>query len=161
LLTEILPEVEKTVKLKQDAASRAICGASSGGIAAFTVAWEKPDAFHKVVSFIGSFVNLQGGETGIGGGHNYPVLIRKTRGNPKPIRVFLQDGANDLDNPFGNWPLANQQMQKALAFAGYDHKFVYGNGFHSDRHGRAIFPDVLRWLWRDYPKAAVTNAPAR
>lgn len=150
LLEEILPEVEKTTKLKHDAASRAICGASSGGICAFTVAWEKPDQFHKVVSWIGSFTNIANGPTMREGGHNYEALIRKTP--PKPIRVFLQDGSNDLDNNNGNWPLANQQMAKALAFANYDYKFVYGQGTHSPSHGRAIFPDTLRWLWRDYPK---------
>ena len=82
------------------------------------------------------------------GGNVYPTLIRKYE--PKPIRVFLQDGVHDLDNANGNWPLANQQMAKALAFAGYDFRFVYGQGFHSNRHGRAILPDSLRWLWRDY-----------
>jgi enterochelin esterase family protein len=126
---------------------------SSGGICAFTVAWEHPEAFRKVASGVGSFVNLQGGATGIGGGHNYPILIRKSVGNdktipPKPIRVYLSDGANDLDNPFGNWPLANQYMAKSLAWAGYDHKFVYGNGFHSGRYSQYLMPDTLRWLWR-------------
>jgi enterochelin esterase family protein len=150
LLEEILPEVEKTTKLKKDAASRAICGASSGGICAFTVAWQKPDQFHKVVSWIGSFTNIAHGATMREGGHNYEALIRKTP--PKPIRVFLQDGANDLDNNNGNWPLANQQMAKSLAFAKYDYKFVYGQGAHNHNHGRAIFPETLRWLWRDYPK---------
>lgn len=147
LLEEILPEVEKTTKLKHDAASRAICGASSGGICAFTVAWQKPEEFGKVVSWIGSFTNIAHGTTMREGGHNYEALIRKTP--KKPIRVFLQDGANDLDNNNGNWPLANQQMAKSLAFAGYDYKFVYGQGAHSHNHGRAIFPDTLRWLWRN------------
>jgi enterochelin esterase family protein len=112
------------------------------------VAWERPDQFSKVLSWVGSFVNLQGGPTGIGGGHNYPVLIRKSKDKPKPIRVFLQDGANDLDNPFGNWPLANQGMAKALAYSGYDFKFVFGQGFHSGKHGEALLPESLRWLWR-------------
>jgi enterochelin esterase family protein len=150
LLEEILPEVEKTVKLRHDPAGRAIGGASSGAIAAFTVAWQKPDQFSKVLSWIGSYVNLQGGPTGIGGGHNYPPLIRKSKDSPKPIRVFLQDGANDLDNPFGNWPLANQGMAAALKYAGYDYKFVFGEGTHNDRHGRAIMPESLRWLWRGW-----------
>jgi enterochelin esterase-like enzyme len=148
LLEEILPEVGKTYKLRQDAASRAIAGISSGGICAWTVAWERPNEFSKVLSWVGSFVNIASGSTNREGGHNYPALIRKTP--KKPIRIFLQDGANDLDNRNGNWPLANQQMAKALAFAGYDYKFEYGNGFHSDKHGRAILPDSLRWLWRDY-----------
>lgn len=147
LLEEILPEVEKTTKLRRDAASRAIGGASSGGICAWTVAWEKPDQFGKVLSWIGSFTNIAGGRFKTAGGHNYPFLIRQTP--PRPIRVFLQDGTNDLDNQFGNWWLSNQQMARALAFAKYDYKFVGGYGFHSYDHGRAILPDSLRWLWRD------------
>ena len=152
LLEEILPEVEKTVKLRHDAASRAIGGASSGGICAFTVAWERPNEFSKVVSWIGSFTNIASGKTVREGGHNYEAMIRKTP--KKPIRVFLQDGANDLDNNNGNWPLANQTLAKSLAYAKYDYRFEYGQGFHSHRHGRAILPDTLRWLWRDYPKAS-------
>src|SRR5581483_6257731 len=108
LLEEILPEVEKTVKLRHDAASRAIAGISSGGICSFTVAWERPNEFSKVLSWVGSFTNIASGPTLREGGHNYPALIRKTE--KKPLRVFLQDGANDLDNEHGNWPLANQQM---------------------------------------------------
>jgi enterochelin esterase family protein len=148
LLEEILPEVEKTYKLRHDPASRAIGGISSGGICAFTVAWERPNEFSKVLSWVGSFTNIASGPTLRAGGHNYQAMIRKTP--KKPIRVFLQDGENDLDNEHGNWPLANQTMAKSLAFAGYDYKFEWGHGFHSDRHGRAILPDSLRWLWRDY-----------
>lgn len=148
LLEEILPEVKKTYKLRHDAASRAIGGLSSGGICAWTVAWERPNEFGKVLSWIGSFTNIASGESRREGGHNYEAMIRKTP--KKPIRIFLQDGANDLDNANGNWPLANQQMAKSLAFAGYDFRFEWGNGFHSDKHGRAILPDSLRWLWRDY-----------
>lgn len=150
LLEEILPEVEKTLKLKHDAASRAIAGASSGGICAFTAAWQRPNEFSKVLSWIGSFTNIASGPSLQAGGHNYPALIRKLPA--KPIRVFLQDGENDLDNIHGNWPLANEAMAKALAFKGYDYQFVMGKGFHSDKHGRAILPDSLRWLWRDYGK---------
>jgi enterochelin esterase-like enzyme len=149
LLEEILPEVEKTVKLRHDAASRAISGASSGGICAFTVAWERPNEFSKVLSWIGSFTNIANGKTMREGGHNYEALVRKTTPR-KPIRVFLQDGENDLDNANGNWPLANQTLARSLSFAGYDYKFDFGHGFHSNRHGRAILPDSLRWLWRDY-----------
>ncbi len=148
LLEEILPEVEKSTRLRQDAASRAIVGASSGGICAFTAAWERPDAFGKVVSWIGSFTNIASGTTVREGGHNYEALVRKTP--RKPIRIFLQDGANDLDNAHGNWPLANLTLAKSLAYARYDYRFEYGHGFHSHRHGRAIFPDTLRWLWRGY-----------
>ncbi|MBC8103004.1 MAG: esterase family protein [Cytophagales bacterium] len=153
LLEEILPEVGKTATLTQNPDERVIYGESSGDICAFTVAWERPEAFRKVATAVGSFVNLQGGETGIGGGHNYPPLIRKSVGGdrktpPKPLRIFLSDGANDLDNPFGDWPLANQSMAKSLAWAGYDYKFVYGNGFHGGRYGRYLMPETLRWLWR-------------
>jgi enterochelin esterase family protein len=148
LLEEILPEVEKTVKLRHDAASRAIAGASSGGICAFTVAWERPNEFSKVLSWIGSFTNIASGKTTREGGHNYEALVRKTP--KKPIRVFLQDGENDLDNANGNWPLANQTLAKSLSYAKYDYRFELGHGFHSNRHGRAILPDTLRWLWRDF-----------
>jgi enterochelin esterase family protein len=138
---EILPDVGKQYNLRQDAAGRAICGLSSGGICAFTVAWERPDLFSKVLSHVGSFTNIRGGDV-------YPGRIRNTR-PPKPICVFLQDGSGDLDNQFGNWPLANQQMALALKFAKYDYKFEYGDGAHDGKHGGAILPDSLRWLWRD------------
>ena len=139
LLEEILPEVAKTYKLTDDPEGRAICGNSSGGICAFTVAWERPDAFRKVVSHIGSFTNIRGG-------HVYPALVRKH--DKKPLRVFLQDGRNDLDNQFGNWPLANQDMAASLKYAGYDYKFVLGEGTHNGKHGASMLPDTLRWLWR-------------
>jgi enterochelin esterase family protein len=137
---EILPEVGKHYNLTQKAEERAIGGISSGGICAFTVAWERPDLFRKVLSHVGSFVNIRGGDV-------YPGLIRKTE--RKPLRVFLQDGSGDLDNLHGNWPLANQQMAAALKFAGYDYKFEYGDGGHNGKHGGAILPASLRWLWRD------------
>lgn len=157
LLDELLPEAAKSWNLRTDPRGRMITGISSGGICAFTVAWERPDAFHKVLSWVGSFTNLQGGPTGVGGGNTYPAAIRKRagwdrQGAPKPIRVFLQDGSNDLDNAAGSWPLANQEMAAALAFGNYDFRFVYGQGFHSDRHGRALLPEAMRWLWRDEPK---------
>lgn len=139
---EMLPEVAKSYNLRKDAAGRAICGISSGGICAFTVAWQRPDLFSKVLSHVGSFTNIRGGDV-------YPGLIRRTEKNPKPIRVFLQDGENDLDNQFGNWPLANRQMALALKFAHYDFRFVMGDGKHSGKHGGAILPESLRWLWRD------------
>lgn len=139
---EMLPEVAKSYNLRKDAAGRAICGISSGGICAFTVAWQRPDLFSKVLSHVGSFTNIRGGDV-------YPGLIRRTAKNPKPIRVFLQDGENDLDNQFGNWPLANRQMASALKFAHYDFRFVMGDGKHSGKHGGAILPESLRWLWRD------------
>lgn len=139
LLEEILPAVAKDYNLTKNPDERAICGNSSGGICAFTVAWEKPDAFRKVVSHIGSFTNIRGG-------HIYPALIRKT--NQKPIKVFLQDGKNDLDNQFGNWPLANQDMAAALKFSGYDYQLILGEGTHNGKHGAAMLPNTLRWLWQ-------------
>jgi enterochelin esterase family protein len=148
VVDELLPEVGKTYALTTDPEMRAISGASSGGICAFTVAWERPNEFSKVLSWVGSFTNIAGGASGRDGGHNYEALVRKLP--RKPIRVFLQDGANDLDNQFGNWPLANQTLARSLAFAGYDYRFEYGQGFHSTAHGRAILPDSLRWLWRDW-----------
>ena len=141
VIEEILPFVGEKVNLTDDPDGRAICGISSGGICAWTVAWERPDVFRKVLSHVGSFTNIRGG-------HVYPALIRKTE--KKPIRVFLQDGSNDLDNLHGSWPLANQQMAASLKFAGYDYKFVFGDGGHNRRHGGAILPESLRWLWRDY-----------
>jgi len=148
LLEEMLPEVEKTVKLRHDATSRAIAGQSSGAICAFTVAWERPNEFSKVVSWTGSYTNLAAGSDGRSGGHNYEALVRRLP--KKPIRVFLQDGSNDLDLPAGSWWLANQTLARALEFAGYDYRYAWGAGFHNYLHGRAIFPDTLRWLWRDY-----------
>ncbi|MCX6951089.1 MAG: alpha/beta hydrolase-fold protein, partial [Verrucomicrobia bacterium] len=140
LLEEILPEVEKQYPLSHDPEKRAIAGSSSGGIAAFTVAWERPDQFRKVLSTVGSFVNLAGGDA-------YPSLIRKTE--RKPIRVFQQDSSGDLDNPFGKWPIANQQMHAALKYMGYDARLDFGEGYgHNSQHGGSIFPDALRWLWR-------------
>src|SRR5262249_32889623 len=136
---EILPEVGKKYRLRQDAAGRAICGISSGGICAFTVAWQRPDLFSKVLSHVGSFTNIRGGDV-------YPGLIRKSAN--RPIRVFLQGGAKDLDNEHGSWPLANQQMAAALKFRGYDYRFEFGTEGHNGKHGGAILPESLRWLWR-------------
>jgi enterochelin esterase family protein len=147
LIEEILPLVGEDLRLTDDPDRRAICGASSGGIAAFKTAWHRPDAFRKVLSTIGSFTNIRGG-------HVYPALIRKS--DVRPIRVFLQDGMNDLDNAHGNWWLANQQMARALAYKDrYDYRFVAGEEGHNAKHGAAVFPDAMRWLWRgwDQPDA--------
>ena len=145
LLEELLPEALKGLNVTADPAGRAVGGNSSGGIAAFTIAWERPESFRKVVSHIGSFTNIQGG-------HRYAGLVRASKSAPKPLRVFLQDGSSDLDNLHGNWPLANHDMAAALKFAGYDHTFVFGTEGHNGKHGGAIFPDTLRWLWRDWQK---------
>ena len=153
LLDEILPEVGKEYRFVEHAAGRAICGMSDGGLCAFTVAWERPDAFSKVVSHVGSYTRLRGGS-------EYPFLIRQTRGNPKPIRVFLQSGDNDLNITEGSWALANRSMGSALMFARYDYRLEMGTGGHDLRHGGAIFPDTLRWLWRDYPGVRGAGEPA-
>jgi len=142
---EILPEVSKKYKLRQDAAARGICGASSGGICAFTVAWEKPEMFSKVLSHIGSFANIRGGD-------RYPGIIRKTP--TKKIRVFLQDGSNDINNQFGNWYLGNLQMESALKYKKYDYKTAWGDGGHTGKHGGSILPESMRWLWRETPAAS-------
>ncbi|MBI1178674.1 esterase family protein [bacterium] len=143
LLEEFIPGALKDYSITDDREGWAICGISSGGICAFTAAWERPDKFSKVLSHVGSFTNIRGG-------HNYEAMIRKTE--RKPIRVFLQDGSHDLDNLHGSWPLAAQQMAAALKFMGYDYRFEFGDGGHNGKHGGAILPDSLRWLWRDYPK---------
>jgi len=151
LLDEILPEVAKHYNLSANPNDRAISGASSGGICSFTVAWTHPEAFRRVLSFIGSFADLRGGDI-------YPALIRKTE--PKPIRVFLQDGNHDLNLFAGDWWLANQSMASALTYAGYDVKFVTGDKDHDMIQGGAIMPDALRWLWRDYPQP-IAKPPMR
>lgn len=150
LLEELLPDVEKrqatngrALRLSKSGNDRAIGGSSSGAIAAFTAAWERPHEFSRVFSAIGTYVGLRGGD-------RYPTLIRKHE--PKPIRVFLQDGSNDNNRAGGDWWMANQTMQRALVFAGYDVQHVWGDGGHDPRHATAVFPDAMRWLWRDWPQ---------
>jgi hypothetical protein len=164
---EMLPEAAKKYNLTQDPEGRAIGGTSSGAICAFTVAWRRPDQFRKVISCIGSYTSIayrpaHDGEPMVSGGELYPTLIRK---NPiKPIKIFLQDGSNDLSNEHGNWFLANQQMLSALEWANanadrkndsgprYQINHQWGDGAHSDSHGGAILPDILRWIWSDQPR---------
>ncbi len=150
LLDELLPHVAKThhVALSSDPNDRAIAGNSSGAIAAFVAAWQRPDAFRRVFSAIGTYVGLRGG-------NELAVLIRKTE--PKPIRIFLQDGRNDQNNYTGSWFIANQDMQAALEYAGYDVRHEWGDGEHNSRHATELFPEVLRWLWRDYPAPIKAN----
>lgn len=143
LIEELLPEVAKQYKLTNDPNLRGVAGSSSGGIAAFTAAWNRPDQFRRVLSFVGSYVNLRGGQI-------YSSLIRKTE--PKPLRVFLQDGSKDQNIYSGNWWIANQDMASALQYSGYDTTFVAGTEGHNATHGSSILPDALRWLWRDYGK---------
>lgn len=141
LLEELIPELKKEYNITDDAAGHAICGISSGGICAFTVAWERPDAFSKVVTHCGSFVAIDGGNL-------YPSIVRRTPA--KPIRVSLQSGTNDLNLMFGSWYIANQDMASALAYRDYDYQLTLGEGGHSLKHGASLLPDTLRWLWRDY-----------
>jgi enterochelin esterase family protein len=153
IVNELLPELEKEYRISKKPQDRAIAGASSGAICAFTVAWQRPDQFRKVISTIGSFTNLRGG-------HVYPDLIRNSA--PKPIRIFLQDGLNDLRgrgrnsagayDPQRDWHAQNIKMVTALTEKGYDVNYCWGIGTHSNKQGGAMMPEMLRWLWRDYPR---------
>lgn len=141
LIEDLLPFVTEAERLtlSDDPARRILCGISSGGICAFTAAWHFPETFGRVLSHCGSFVNIRGG-------HNWPFILRATP--RKPLRVFLQSGSGDGVHFTGDWPLANQTMANALAWSGYDHRFEFGVGGHSLRHGGALFAESLRWLWR-------------
>lgn len=142
LIEEFLPVALKGLNVSSDPKDRAVCGISSGGICAFTVAWEKPEQFGKVLSHIGSFTNIRGGWA-------YPGLVRKTKDRPKPIKVYLQEGKDDLNNLHGNWPLGNQDLAQALQFAGYHYRLVMTEGGHSGKWGGEELPDALRWLWSE------------
>ncbi|MBX3447911.1 MAG: SMP-30/gluconolactonase/LRE family protein [Planctomycetaceae bacterium] len=150
LLEELLPDVEtktasdrRPIRLSTSGNDRAIAGNSSGAICAFTAAWHRPDAFSRVFSGIGTYVGLRGG-------HEYSTLIRKYE--PKPIRIFLEDGSNDLNIYGGDWWMANQAMERSLVFAGYEVAHEWGDGAHNGKHATEIFPDVVRWLWKDWPQ---------
>ena len=150
LLEELLPDVEtkttadgRPIKLSKDGNDRCIAGASSGAVCAWTAAWERPDAFTRVFSSIGTYVGLRGANV-------YPSLIRKYE--PKPIRVFLQDGNHDLNIYGGDWWMANQEMERALVFAGYEVDHIWGEGGHDGKQATEVFPDALRWLWKGYPE---------
>jgi gluconolactonase len=149
LLEEILPEVAKSHNLASDPNLRAIAGSSSGASCAFTAAWNRPDAFRRVLSFIGSYTGLRGADA-------YPTLIRKAE--PRPLRVFLQAGSRDLNLYSGNWYLGNQEMANALEYAGYDVRLVSGDQGHNNVHGSAIMPDALRWLWRDWKQPVARSS---
>jgi enterochelin esterase-like enzyme len=136
---ELLPLVTADYAISTDPARRASVGMSSGGICAFNLAWERPDSFARVVSHVGSFTDIRGGNAYI------PRLRKNGR---KPIRVFLQAAVGDLDNPNGSWTIANFDMAMALRFKSYDYRFEYGQGAHDRRHGAAIFPETLRWIFR-------------
>ncbi len=159
ILDEVLPAVEakttadgRAIHLSHSGNDRAIGGSSSGAIAAFTAAWERPEAFSRVFSTIGTYVGLRGGD-------GYPTMIRKYE--PKPFRVFLQDGSNDNNSYGGDWWMANQTMERALTFAGYDVSHSWGDGAHSGKHGTMLFPDAMRWLWKDWPQSVKAAAPTK
>jgi enterochelin esterase-like enzyme len=161
LLEDVFPLVEqqttpdgRPVRLSRDPNDRCAGGGSTGGIGAFKLAWERPDQFRRVFSSIGTFVCMRGGD-------RYPVLVRKTE--PQPIRVFLQDGHHDqwLGGPeVGDWWMGNVTLNRALEFAGYDVRHAWGTGPHSGKHAASIFPDAMRWLWRDWP-APLAAAPEK
>ncbi|WP_039915422.1 alpha/beta hydrolase [Cellvibrio mixtus] len=165
LLEELLPQLEKTYAISSNPQDRIIGGTSSGAICAFTVAWNKPDAFHNVISIIGSYTSIgyqpaTADKPMAPGGDLYPGLIRKS--SIRPLKIFLQDGSNDLDNEHGNWFLSNQQMLAALLWANknadekkdkgarYEVRHVWGDGDHSDKHGGVLLPEILRWMWGKY-----------
>ncbi|MDQ2774048.1 MAG: SMP-30/gluconolactonase/LRE family protein [Acidobacteriota bacterium] len=158
LLEEVMPEVEKhstpdghPILISANGNDRAIGGASTGAIAAFTVAWQRPDAFSRVFSAIGTYVGMRGGES-------YYVLVRKTE--PKPLRIFIQDGLHDEWNggpEMGDWWMSNQTMERALEFAGYDVRHVWGVGTHNDQQAAMLFPEAMRWLWKDWPAPVATG----
>jgi gluconolactonase len=150
ILEEILPEVEKkktsdgrAIHLSKNGNDRCIGGSSSGAVCAFTAAWERPKEFSRVFSAIGTYVGFRGAD-------RYSTLIRKYE--PKPIRIFLQDGSNDLNIYGGDWWKANETMERALTFSGYEVQHIWGEGGHSGNQGTSIFPAVMRWLWNDWPK---------
>src|SRR3954462_8580061 len=159
LLEELIPEVAKKYNLSKDPNDHALSGVSTGAVGAFMAAWNRPDQFHRVLSFIGTFVSMKGADA-------MPALLRKTE--PKPIRVFQQAGKNDHIGPSqpygtfyaGSWPVNNRVMMDAFESAGYDAKLVIGEEAHNMKHGGAIMPEALRWLWRDYPNPIVVKEPA-
>ena len=153
---ELLPALRKDYNVSNDAERRGIGGASSGAIAAFTVAWQRPNEFRKVLSLIGSFVNLRGGDA-------YAGIVRASE--RKPLRIYLQDGRNDnrglgRDGKYDerrDWFLQNVRLMQALSEKGYDLNYTWGIGRHSQKHGGAILPDMMRWLWRDQPVSTDVN----
>ncbi len=168
IVDELMPALNKDYNISKDPDRRAIGGASSGAIAAFTVAWQRPDQFHKVLSIVGSFTNIRNGDT-------YPDVIAKA--DKKPIRIFLQDGRNDnrgegrggTYDQRRDWFYQNVRMMQVLTEKGYDLNYAFGMNKHGQKMGGAILPDMMRWLWRDHgvssdPKDAVErsyNEPAK
>jgi len=170
IMDELMPELKKAYSISDNPDDHALCGASSGAIAAFTVAWHRPDAFHKVITTIGSFTAIRGGDA-------YPKMIADA--DAKPIRIFMQDGLNDMDarglsgftfdaatgklvggtySAARDWHAQNIKMVQALTARHYDVNYSFGLGTHSNKPGGALMPEMLRWLWRDY--ALTSDDPA-
>jgi enterochelin esterase-like enzyme len=151
LRDEVLAEVQAKYKVRKDAYSRAITGQSSGGICALNAAWQMPEQFGRVITWIGSFTSIQWKEdpNNPDGGQDYPEkILREPKRN---IRVWVQDGSEDQENNrYGSWPLANVRVANALKLKGYDFHFSFGKGTHNSGHGAAEFPAEMMWLWRDY-----------
>jgi enterochelin esterase family protein len=148
---ELLPEVYAKYNIRRDAYSHAIAGNSSGGICSFNAAWWHPELFSRVLSRIGTFTSIQWKPGVIDGGNIFPFAVRK---EPKRnIRVWLQDGSEDMENRQGSWPLQNIQMANALKIRDYDFHFVFGNGTHNHAQGESELPEEMQWLWRDYDPA--------
>jgi enterochelin esterase family protein len=159
LRDEVLAEVGARYNLRKDAYSHAITGLSSGGICAFNAAWQMPDEFSRVISWIGSFTSIQWKEDPANpdGGQDYPEKV--LRESHRNLRVWLQDGANDMENPkYGSWPLANIRLANALKTREYDFHFSFGKGTHNTAQGAAEFPEEMIWLWRDYDPAKTEQA---
>ena len=156
IVQEVLPEVEKGVKLRHDGYSRSMVGESSGGICSFNAAYRHPDQFARVLSWIGSFSALQTSPAQPTGGGAYPILVRM---QPKVnIRVWMQDGAHDQENVrAGSWIMQNIELANSLKTKGNDYHFSLGPGTHSQRQGSAELPASLEWLWRDYDPDKTTQ----
>jgi gluconolactonase len=158
LLEELIPAVAKDYNLSKNPDDHGIAGTSTGAVGAFMAAWNRPDQFHRVMSFIGTYVAMKGAD-------EMPALVRKTE--PKPIRIFMQDGTADhivaaeqYGTSFaGSWPINNWVMYQALEYSGYDARLEMGSEAHNMKQGGAIMPDALRWLWRGYPEAIVVHEP--
>ena len=153
---EIMPLVYAKYNVRRDAYSRAAAGNSSGAISAFNMAWMQPDQFNRVLMRIASFANLQQNHTGeFDGGNTYPYRVR--REDKKPMRVWSQDGTEDLENPFGSWPANNINMANSLKFRDYDFHMSWGTGTHNGAQGNAELPEAMTWLWRGYDQAKTAD----
>ncbi|MBL9116566.1 MAG: SMP-30/gluconolactonase/LRE family protein [Verrucomicrobiaceae bacterium] len=152
IIDEFLPVIvaRHGLKLSTDPNARAIAGSSSGGICAFMVAWHRPDVFRRVFTSVGTYIGLHGAD-------QLPVLVRKQE--PKALRVYLQSGEQDNNFYCGDWWMANQTMERSLTWNGYEVAHTWGTGGHNQKHASAIFPDVLRWLWKGYPDQPVRANP--